>query len=50
VLFVRGVYFEQVLCRCLLVDFDVVFSVFRRARYTEKSERLATPVLVLRSV
>ena len=26
------VYFEQVLCRCLLVDFDVVFSVFRRAR------------------
>ena len=29
-LFVRGVYFEQVLCRCLLVDFDAVFSIFFR--------------------
>ena len=28
-----GVYFEQVLCRCLWVDFDAIFSVFfRRAR------------------
>jgi len=27
--FVRGVYFEQVLCHCL-VDFDAVFSAFFR--------------------
>jgi len=27
-LFIQGVYFEQVLCHCLWVDFDAVFSVF----------------------
>ena len=26
----EGVYFEQVLCRCLWVDFDAVFSVFQK--------------------
>jgi len=24
----EGVYFEQVLCHCLWVDFDAVFSIF----------------------
>ena len=26
----EGVYFEQVLCHCLLLDFDAVFRVFFR--------------------
>ena len=42
----RRVYFEQVLCRCLLVDFDAVFSVFFRMDFPFRLARQSSFLLL----